>query len=389
MVAARALSAFASAADRLDALLALGSSDPSSMEDAQAERAARAARRSTALRLVRAELAPVAESISRITDPRQLPPEVEAALSEDSPVASMEEAKELVASIRQRLAARLAEYEAFDGAIDRARVAMRDGDVCAAAIAISEANPRTAEQEWTRSDLRGAVAELAMEQVESLMLRGGTLGSGTLSRLERIVQCPALESCAPDAFRMAARGWADVRIEADRALWEDCRQTALDALERRDPTTYLGAVSRYIASGGRMQADAAAARDAFAAPSARVTASEFVWGASSCLPIDMVGDITITVDGDTWSGPIPTGEPGKVARLSHEWSVRSGSDAVTVSASGVSPCEDPQPFAGLGEIPLNDRRFGASIDIPCPAVGADGRETGHVLRLKVIPSVLR
>ena len=101
----------------------------------------------------------------------------------------------------------------------------------------------------------------------------------------------------------------------------------------------------------------------------------------------MVGDITITVDGDTWSGPIPTGEPGKVARLSHEWSVRSGSDAVTVSASGVSPCEDPQPFAGLGEIPLNDRRFGASIDIPCPAVGADGRETGHVLRLKVIPSV--
>jgi hypothetical protein len=117
-----------------------------------------------------------------------------------------------------------------------------------------------------------------------------------------------------------------------------------------------------------------------------VIASEFQWGASTCAPTDLLSDITITVDGDTWSGPIPTGAPRRVARLSHGWTVRSGADLVTVSASGVCPCEEPQPFAGLIEIPLNDRRFGAFMRIPCATVGPDAAEGAHELSLKVIPS---
>ena len=142
---------------------------------------------------------------------------------------------------------------------------------------------------------------------------------------------------------MARQFLKDVRADADRALWEDCRRTALDALERRDPTTYLGALTRYIATSGTMRPAALAARDAFEVPVARLVASEFVWSATSCPPRDAIADITVTVDGETWSGPISAGGPGTVARLSQDWTVRSASDAVIASASGVVPCEEPEP----------------------------------------------
>ena len=386
MVVSRSLDAFAASADRVDGLLARGSGDPSSSEDAQADRAARNARAATAARLVRAALVPVAEAAARTEDPRRLPADVEAALSPGSPLASIDEAREELGAIRRRLDAKRAEHEAFDAAIDRARAALESGDPCAAAQALADALPRTAEQEWTRMDLRGAIAERALEHVESMVIGEGSLGAATLDRLERIVGCEALKPVAQDAVEMAARVWADVRIEADRTLWEDCRRTAREALERRDGSTYLGALSRYIASRGTMEANAIAARDAFAVPAARMIATEFVWGASSCLPVDAISDITITIDGDSWSGPIPAGEPGKVARLSREWTARSGSDVVVASASGVSPCEDPQPFAGMAEISLHDRRFGATLEIPCPAVGAMAGERAHSLRLKVTPA---
>ncbi len=387
MVAARSLQGYAASAERVDALLTLGASDPSSSEDAQAERAARTAQRATAMRLVRQELAPVAAAVSALTDPRQLPPDVAAALDPASPLASIEEAKEPIAEIRRRLDARLAEYEAFDGAIDRARRAMDGGDLCAAAEALADASPRTAEQEWIRTDLRGAIGELAVETVESLVLGEGSLGPGSMSRLERIVQCDALAECAPDASRMAQRVWADVRLDADRMLWEDCRRTAIAALERRDAATYLGALSRYLATSGAMRDAADSARVAFAVPVASVIASEFQWGSATCPAIDAITDIAVTVDGDTWSGPIPTGSPARIVRLSHEWTVRSGADTVLVSASGISPCDEPQPFAGVGEIALNDRRFGAVLRVRCPSVGSGEGSGAHDLALKVTPSV--
>ena len=386
MVAARSLEAYKASAAQVDALLAIGASDPSSSEDAQAERAARTAQRATAMRLVRQEIAPVLEAVTAVTDPRQLPPELAAALDPASPLASVEEAKQPIAEVRRRLDARLAEYEAFDGAIERARRAMDGGDLCAAAQALADASPRTAEQEWIRTDLRGALGELAVEAVESLLLGEGSLGPGSMSRLERMAQCDALAQCAPDASRMAQRVWADVRLDADRLLWEDCRRTARAALERRDAATYLGALARYLASPGAMRDAAESARTAFAVPVASVIASEFQWGSGTCPAIDAITDIAVTVDGDTWSGPIPTGAPGRVVRLSHEWTVRSGADTVLVSASGICPCEDPQPFAGLGEIALNDRRFGVVLPIRCPRVGAGDGSDAHDLVLKVTPS---
>ena len=384
MVAARTLASFAESSAEVDAVLARGQDDPSSSEDAQAARAASAARQATAVRLVRQELAPAIDAVRRLQDPRQVPPEILAALSPDSPLASMEEATEALRALRAGLEARLAEYEAFDGAMDRARLAMERGDLCAAAEALASAAPRDAEQEWMRTDLRGALGELAVETVESLVLGEGSLGPASLSRLERIVQCDALAACAPDASRMAQRVWAEVRVEADRALWEDCRSAALGALDRRDAATYVGALSRYIASRGVMSAAAAAARDAFAAPVTRIVASEFQWGAATCTPTDVLTDITITIDGDTWSGPIPTGAPRRIVRLSHEWIVRSGADSLIVSASGICPCDAPQPFSGVGEMTLNDRRFGATLQVACPAVGA--AEGAHTLVLKAMPS---
>jgi hypothetical protein len=386
MVATRTLADFSRCAATVDLTLASGEDDPSSAEDAQAARAARTAQRATSTRLVRAELAPVVAAAGTISDPRNLPPELADALSPDSPLASIAEAKETLDAIRARIDERMAEYEAFDGAIDRARAAMERGNLCAAAVALADAAPRTAEQQWVQTDLRAALGELAIEAVESLVLGDGSLSAGTAGELEQIVQCDALDECAPDAVRMARRVWADVRLEADRALWNDCRIAARSALDRRDAATYLGALARYLASGGTMREAAAAARDAFAVPVASVIASEFQWGASTCPSTEVLSDITITVDGDTWSGPIPTGAPRRVARLSHGWTVRSGADLVTVSASGVCPCEEPQPFAGLSEIALNDRRFGAFMRIPCVPVGADGAEGPHELSLKVIPS---
>lgn len=386
MVAARTLQSFAESSAQVDELLAREQDDPSSSEDAQAGRAALAARRATAARLVRQELAPVVDAVRRLEDPRQPPPEVLAALAPDSPLAAMEEAKETLDAIRKGLEARRAEYEAFDGAIERVRRGMETGDLCAAAEALASAAPRDAEQEWMRTDLRGALGELAVEAVESLALGEGAIGPGALSRLERIVQCDALAACAPDASRMAQRVWAEVRVEADRALWEDCRRATLNAIERRDATTYVGALSRYISSRGVMSAAATAARDAFAVPVARVVASEFQWGALMCDPTDVISDITVTIDGETWSGPIPTGAPRRIVRLSQEWRVRSGADLLLASASGVCPCEDPQPFAGAIEIDLNDRRFGATLQIPCPAVGTGDREGAHTLVIKVMPS---
>jgi len=386
MVATRTLEDFSRCAAAVDGTLTCGEDDPSSTEDAQAARAARTAQRATSTRLVRAELAPVVAAASAITDPRNLPAELAAALSPDSPLASVAEAQETLGAIRARLEARLAEYEAFDGAIDRARVLMERGNLCAAAMSLSDATPRTAEQEWVRNDLRAALGELSIEVVESLVLGEGSISARAVIELEQIVQCDALAECAPDALGMAKRVWADVRIEADRALWEDCRNVARNALDRRDAATYLGALARYLASGGAMRDAAAAARDAFAVPMASVVASEFQWGTSTCLPTDVLGDITITVDGDTWSGPIPTGAPRRVVRLSQGWTVRSGADLVTVSASGVCPCEEPQPFAGLGEIPLDHRRFGAFMRIPCAPVGTAAAEGPHELSLKVIPS---
>jgi len=135
-----------------------------------------------------------------------------------------------------------------------------------------------------------------------------------------------------------------------------------------------------------MRAAAESARDAFAVPAAQVIASEFTWGSGTCAATDPIGDITITVDGETWSGPIPTGAPRRVVRLSHEWPVRSAADTVLVSASGVCPCEEPQPFAGVGEISLSDRRFGAAIAVTCVQVGTGTRDGAHELMLKVIPS---
>ena len=386
MVAARTLDSYRAAADRVDALLALGAGDPSSSEDAQAERAARTSRRATAARLVREDLAAVDQAVTMAADPRQLPPDVAAALAADSPLAAVEEAQEPLKAIRERLTARLAEYEAFDGAMDRARQAMRAGDVCAAAEAVMGARARTAEQEWQRTDLRASIGEGAVEVVESLVLGGGALDPASVARLERAAECEALDACSPEAVRMARRVLKDVRAEADRALWEDCRRTALAALERRDPTTYLGALTRYIASEGTMRHAAIAARDAFAVPTARVVASEFVWGANSCSPRDAIADITVTVDGETWSGPMPAGEPGSVARLSQEWTVRSASDAVIASASGVVPCDEPEPFTGLLEITLNARRFGSVLEMRCPAVGTDAGERPSMLRIKVVPS---
>lgn len=386
MVASRTLQAYATTAERVDALLALGTSDPSSAEDAQAERAARNAQRTTAARLVREELAPVTEAVSRIVDPRQLPPEVASAIDPASPLASMPEAQELLAAIREKVDARVAEYEAFDGAIERARRAMQGGALCAAAEALMSAVPRTAEQEWVRADLRGLLADMTVEAVESMVLGEGSLGTGTLSQLEQVVQCKALEACAPDAVRMAARVWDDVRVEADRALWEDCRRTTLGALERRDASTYIGALNRYLARPGAMQSAAESAREAFAVPVASVIASEFRWGGATCPVTDAITDITITVDGDTWSGPIPTGGPRRAVRLSQEWTVRSGADAVLLSASGVCPCDEPQPFAGVGEITLNDRRFGALLAVACPPLGTGTPEGAHDLVLKVTPS---
>lgn len=386
MIATRTLDDFSRCSATVDLALASGDDDPSSAEDAQAARAARNAQRATSARLVRAELAPVIVAASAITDPRNLPPELAAALSPDSPLASIAEAQETLDAIRARVESRLAEYEAFDGAIDRARSCMERGDLCGAAVALSDAAPRTADQEWARNDLRTALGEFAIEAVEALVLGNGSLTAGTAGDLERIVQCDALAACAPDAVQMARRVWADVRLDADRALWEDCRNAARSALDRSDAATYLGALARYIASGGAMRDAAAAARDAFAVPVTSVIASEFAWGASTCPPTDVLTDITITVDGDTWSGPIPTGGPRRLLRLSHGWTVRSGADLVTVSASGVCPCDDPQPFAGLGEIPLNDRRFGAMMRIPCAPVGGDAEEGPHELTVKVIPS---
>ena len=385
MVTSRSLQAFAASSERVAAMIAQDEEDPSSSEDAQAERAALMATRTTAARLVRQELAPVVAAARQSPDPRRPSPEVVAALSPDSPLASVEEAKELLDAIRAGLAARLAEYEAFDGAIDRARRAMEDGNLCAAADALASAAPRDAEQEWIRTDLRGALGELAVEMVESLVLGEGSLGPGSLSRLESIAQCDALAACAPDASRMALRVWQEARIEADRTLWEECRRTARAALDRRDAATYIGTLSRYIASRGAMQLEAAAARDAFAVPVASVIASEFRWGDSACAPVDVISDITITVDGDAWSGPIPTGMPGQAVRLSREWTVRSAADLVVASASGVCPCDEPQPFAGLGEIALRDRRFGASLEIPCHGMGGAAPSV-HALRLKVVPS---
>jgi hypothetical protein len=386
MIATRTLDDFSRATAAVDLALASGDDDPSSAEDAQAARAARTAQRATSERLVRAELAPVIAAASAVTDPRNLPPQLAAALSPDSPLASIAEAQETLDAIRARIDSRLAEHEAFDGAIDRARVCMERGDLCGAAMALSDAAPRTADQQWARNDLQTALGELAVETVEALVLGDGSLTSGTAGALERIVQCDALAACAPDAVQMARRVWADVRLDADRSLWEDCRNAARDALDRSDAATYLGALTRYIGSGGTMRDAAAAARDAFAVPVASVIASEFAWGASTCPPTDVLTDITITVDGDTWSGPIPTGAPRRLLRLSHGWTVRSGADLVTVSASGVCPCDDPQPFAGLGEIPLNDRRFGALMRIPCTPVGEDADEGPHELTMKVIPS---
>jgi len=386
MVATRTLADFHRSVAAIESTLASGEDDPSSTEDSQAARAARTAQRATSMRLVRAELAPVVAAASAIADPRNPPPELVAALSPGSPLASIEEAQETLDAIRARLEARLADYEAFDGSIDRARMSIERGDLCAAAEALAAATARTAEQEWVRTDLRASLGELAIEAVESLVLGERSLSAGTVSRLEQIVQCDALAACAPDAARMARRVWADVRIEADRMLWDDCRTAARAALDRRDAATYLGVLTRYLASGGSMRDAAAAAREAFAVPVASVVASEFQWGASTCLPTDVLSDITVTVDGDTWSGPIPTGGPRRVARLSQGWTVRSGADLVTVSASGVCPCEEPQPFAGLGEIPLNDRRFGVVMRIPCQPVGANSIEGPHELSVKVIPS---
>lgn len=387
MVASRTLQAFTASSARVDEVLARDDEDPSASEDAQAERAARAAQRATAARLVRQELEPIADMVSRITDPRQLPPEVAAALAPESPVASVEGAAEILEAIRVRLGARMAEYEAFDGAIDRARASMEAGDLCAAAKALASAEPRTAEQEWMRSDLRGALSELSVETVESLVLGESSFGPGSLGRLERIVQCEELAACAPDAVRMAQRVWDDVRVEADRALWEDCRRTAMGALERRDAATYVGALSRYLASQGAMRDAAHAAREAFAVPVSSVIASEFRWSDGACAPTDPISDITITVDGDTWSGPIATGEPRRAIRLSHEWTVRSGADTVIVSASGVCPCDEPRPFAGLGEISLEARRFGAVLGIRCQDIGTGAGGASHELLVKVVPSV--
>ena len=384
MVAARTLQSFAEWSERVDAIISRDDDDPSSSEDAQAERAALAARRATATRLVRQELAPAVEAARRLADPRQPPPELIAALSPDSPLASIEEARETLDAIRKGLDQRLREYGAFDGEIDRARRAIEMGDLCAAAEAIARAAPRDAEQEWTRTDLRSALGELAVEVVESIALREGSLSQGSVSRLEGIVACDALAACAPEASRMAQRVWSEVRVEADRTLWDDCRRTALDALERRDSVTYLGALSRYIASRGTMIEAATAARDAFAVPTASVVASEFQWSPSACDATDVLADITVTVDGETWSGPIPTETPRRIVRLSHEWEVRSGADLVTVSASGVCPCDAPEPYAGSSEISLNDRRFGALIQVPCNPIGSG--DSAHMLLLKVAPS---
>lgn len=384
MVAARTLQSFADCARRVDETLARDDDDPSSSEDAQAERAALEARRATAARLVRQELAPVADAARRLQDPRQPPPELMAALSPDSPLASMEEARQALDAIRKGLEAQLAEYEAFDGEIERARRAIEAGDLCAAAEAIARAAPRDAEQEWKRTDLCSALGELAVEVVESIVMRDGALGQGSVSRLEGIVDCDALAACAPDASRMAQRVWAEVRVEADRALWDDCRRAAIAALDRRDAVTYLGALSRYIASRGTMVGAATAARDAFAVPLASVVASEFRWSASACAATDVLADITVTVDGETWSGPVPTGTPRRIVQLSHEWEVRSGADLVTVSASGVYPCDAPEPFAGTIEISLNDRRFGALLQVPCTPIGAG--DSAHTLLLKVVPA---
>ena len=386
MVAARSVRAFADSSGHVDAILARHEADPSSSEDAQAERAARSAQRATAARLVRQELAPVLDAVRRIADPRRPPPEVIAALSPDSPLASIAEAQPALDAIRKGLEVRLAEHEAFDGAIERARRAMQDGDLCTAAEALASAAPRDAEQEWMRNDLRGALGEMSVEVVESLVIGEGSLGAGSMSRLERIVQCDALAACAPDASRMAQGIWSEVRVEADRALWEDCRSAARGAIGRRDAATYLGALSRYIASGGAMSDAASAARDAFAAPVTLIVLSEFQWGPSTCVPTDAVTDLTVTIDGETWSGPIPTGDPRRVVRLSHEWSVRSGADLMTASASGVCPCEEPEPFSGVAEIPLADRRFGATLQVRCLPLGTGGSEGAHTLVLKVMPS---
>lgn len=386
MVASRDLEAYAASSGRVDDLLALGTSDPSSSEDAQAERAAQHAQRATASRLVRQELAPVLDAVRQMADPRRPPPEVLAALSPDSTLASVAEAQATLSAIRKALEDRLAEYEAFDGAIDRTRRAMESGDLCAAAEALAGAAPRNAEQEWIRTDMRGALGELAVESVESMVLGGGSMGPGAIGRLEQLATCPALEASAPDAALMARRVWDEVRVEADRALWEDCRSVARDAIERRDAATFTGALNRYLARPGAMRAAAEAASAAFAVPVASVIASEFRWGGGTCAAADAIADIAITVDGETWSGPIPTGGPRRIARLSHEWMVRSGADAVLLSASGVCPCEEPQPFAGIGELTLNDRRFGALLAIPCPPLGTGMSEGAHDLMLKVAPS---
>ena len=72
--------------------------------------------------------------------------------------------------------------------------------------------------------------------------------------------------------------------------------------------------------------------------------------------------------------------------LSKEWRIRSGADLLAASASGICPCDEPQPFAGVGEISLNDRRFGTTLRIECPPIGAGDTQGAHTLSLKVAPS---
>jgi hypothetical protein len=386
VVAARTMRGLAESADHMELVLSRGDDDPSSSEDAQAARAARAARGATVARLVRQQMAPLAEAVERMTDPRTLPPDVEAALAPGSPLASVEEAQQALAALRARVEAKRAEFEAFDGAIARARTAMESGDICAAADALAAASPRDAQQEWMRNDMRGALAELAVEVVESLVLSEGSLSPGSARRLEQVVQCTALAECAPEAVRMAQRVWMDMRSASDRTLWEDCRTTAREALERRDATTYVGALTRYLSSRGSMGDAARAALEAFAVPVSRVVAAEFRWGSANCAPTDVITDLTIAVDGEVWSGPIPTGGPGRVARLSREWELASGADVVLVSASGVNPCSEPMPFAGLAQVTLSDRRFGALLACDCAPLGESTDRADHTLVLRVSPS---
>lgn len=386
VVAARTLHGLAESSGHVERILARGDDDPSSSEDAQAARAARAATQATVARLVREQLAPVAEAIERMTDPRSIPGDVAAAIAPDSPLSSIEAAKPALAALRARVESKRAEFEAFDGAIARARATMEAGDACAAAEALASATPRDAQQEWIRADMRGALAEVALEEVESLVLSEGSLGPAGLRRLETIAQCTALAECAPDAVRMAMRVWTDARSASDRALWEDCRATARAALDRRDALTYVGALTRYLSSPGSMADVARAARDAFAVPEARVVVSEFRWGNMTCTPTDVLTDLTVTVDGETWSGPIPTAVPGRAIRLSREWEIASGAEVVLSSASGVVPCDEPEPFTGLAEITLSDRRFGATLSCDCVPVGGASMEDAHTLVLRVSPS---